>query len=124
MPRKKFQPTSEQRAVVQALYGYGLPQNEIRQHVVNPSTGKPISRTVLERSFAPELEMGSAVAKAAILETAFNIATDINHPKCATMNIFLLKTRLGFRETDRPSDDNADDLKKITVEVKDARCRP
>lgn len=120
---RKFEPTEEQKAVVKALYGYGLPQNEIRQHVINPETGKPITKPVLERVFRAELDHGAAVAKAAILETAFNIATDINHPKCATMNIFLLKTRLGFRETDRVKDDN-DDVKKITVEVKDARCQP
>lgn len=120
---RKFEPTDEQKAVVKALYGYGLPQNEIRQHVINPETGKPITKVVLERVFRAELDEGSAVAKAAILQTAFNIATDLNHPKCATMNIFLLKTRLGFRETDRPKTDD-DDLKKIKVEIKDARCQP
>lgn len=58
MANKKFTPTAEQRSVVQALYAYGAKQDEICEFIVNPNTGKPISRDVLAKVFDRELKLG------------------------------------------------------------------
>jgi len=117
--RPKFEPTDEHRKLVTALYGYGLPADQVRQHIINPSTGKPITRTVLFRVFRAELDAGMAIANAKILQTAFNIAVNPKHPKGAAMNMFWQKTRMGFKEV-QPPDADKPVPKSIPVKIKEA----
>jgi hypothetical protein len=54
-----FEPTKDQRTLVKLMAGFGIPHDRMRLGITNPYTTKPISRDVLERAFAHELEVGS-----------------------------------------------------------------
>ena len=99
MPRKKFVPSDEQRKLVQTLYGYGLTVEQIRPLIINPESNEPICRDTLFKVFGDDLEAGRAKANAKLLQTAYGIAFDAKHKGCVPMNIFIQKTRLGFKET-------------------------
>lgn len=58
MANKRFIPTDEQRRVVEALYAYGATYEDVCNFVINPNTGKPISKEVLMKAFASELKVG------------------------------------------------------------------
>jgi hypothetical protein len=55
--RKKFVPTPHHRDLVKLLAGRGIPQEHIRQLILNPQTGKPLSIKTLERAFATEIKI-------------------------------------------------------------------
>jgi hypothetical protein len=71
-PRKKktgpkpFQPTDEQRRIIGLCSGFGMNWDQLRLLVINPDTGKPISKETLQTSFPEELENGLAHLKAHI----------------------------------------------------------
>lgn len=58
MANKRFTPTAEQRSIVQALYAYGATMDDVCEFIVNPNTGKPISRDILAKYFDKELKQG------------------------------------------------------------------
>lgn len=58
MANKRFIPTSEQRAQVEALYAYGATIEEVCEFIINPNTGKPVSHVILAKAFAKELKHG------------------------------------------------------------------
>lgn len=93
-PRKVKDPRAS--SIVKALAQYGVPQDRICT-VLAESGFEKISYATLEREYADELATGKAMGESKLMETAFKLASDGN----VTMLIFLLKTRLGLRETNR-----------------------
>lgn len=54
----EFEPTDEQRELVEELRGMVLPEEDVRQFIKNPKTGKPIDLATLKKHFPEELEHG------------------------------------------------------------------
>lgn len=75
---------------VQALAQYGVPEQQIAYIVDIKDT-----RT-LHRLYGEELKKGRASADSKLLQTAYSLAVD---DKNTSMLIFLMKTRLGMKET-------------------------
>jgi hypothetical protein len=57
---KRFNPTDEQRSIVQLLAGYAIPHERIAQAIRNPLTRRPIGINTLRLRFEAELEAGRA----------------------------------------------------------------
>jgi hypothetical protein len=58
--KPQFVPTDDNRLSVRTMAGFGMPQERIRQAIINPHTGRPISQSCLARVFAAEIEAGGA----------------------------------------------------------------
>jgi hypothetical protein len=56
----RFNPTDEQRSIVQLLAGYAIPHERIAQAIRNPLTRRPIGINTLRLRFEAELEAGRA----------------------------------------------------------------
>jgi hypothetical protein len=89
-----FEPTKQQRDLVEALVGYGVPYREICRLVPNPRTGKSIDTKTLMRAFRTELDVGATKANAKVAESLFKQATSGN----VTAQIWWTKCRMGWRE--------------------------
>lgn len=88
MARPELEFTEEQRRSVQALAGFGVPQDDISLVVgISPHT--------LRKHFRHELDVGAAKANAAVAQTLFTMATVDKNTAAA---IFWLKARAGWRE--------------------------
>lgn len=110
-PRKEKNPKAA--ALVKALSQYGVPEPKICA-VYEESGFGSISVPTLRREYRQELENGRAYGDSKLVETAFKIAADGN----VTMLIFLLKTRLGYRETNQvemTSPDGSMSPKEFTI---------
>lgn len=96
MPKsERHVPTDATRVIVDFVASVGAPQTSIARML-------GIDKSTLRRHYAAELEGGGWAAKAQLAKNAFQIAMDRKHPKEASaMTMFLCKTRLGWRETDR-----------------------
>lgn len=94
----KFEPSPEQRIMVETLHGYGLQLDQLRLLILNPHTGRALSKPALMKHFRPQLDIAQSKANSKVLQTAFRIATDPTHPRGAAMNMFWQKTRMGFKE--------------------------
>ena len=88
--RDEHVPTDENRALVRALAKYG-----VRQHDIAVQIG--VSTGTLTKYYSAELDAGMAEAAEGLAKTAYQMAMDGD----VRMMIFLLKTRLGYRETTR-----------------------
>ena len=86
--RDEHVPTDEKRAIVRALAKYG-----VRQHDIAVQIG--INTVTLAKYYRAELDAGMAEAAEGLAKTAYQMAMDGD----VRMMIFLLKTRLGYRET-------------------------
>lgn len=53
--RPQFVPTEEQMVEVRRLAGLGIPQDRIRQAIINPETGNPIGKRTLVKAFEPAI---------------------------------------------------------------------
>jgi hypothetical protein len=89
-----FEPTRQQRDMVEALVGYGMPYLEICRLVLNPRTGKPIDTKTLMKAFRSELDVGATKANAKVAESLFKQATGGN----VTAQIWWTKCRMGWKE--------------------------
>lgn len=87
--RDEHVPTDEKRALVRALAKYG-----VRQHDIAVQIGVATTAT-LTKYYRAELDAGMAEAAEGLAKTAYQMAMDGD----VRMMIFLLKTRLGYRET-------------------------
>lgn len=87
---KKYEPTEEQKHQVMMLKATGT-TNELIANIIG------ISIPTLRKAFRSELETGLAETNAKVAESLFNQALAGN----VTAQIFWLKTRAGWRETDR-----------------------
>ena len=94
-----FVPTAENRNVVQALAGFGIPHVDIARLIINPRTGSGISLTVLLANFAEELAVGLAKANAKVAGFLFKKASgEMGDDGAAiTAAIFWLKCRAGWK---------------------------
>lgn len=99
-----FAPTDEQRRLVKAMAGYGVPHEGIAVLLdVDPKT--------LRKHFSQELERGSIEATAKVGQSLFRMATEGNNVAAA---IFWMKARAGWREkhelvlSTRPADQLTD----------------
>lgn len=95
--RKPFTPTKEQRNMVQAMTGYGIPQEDICLVIHNPITGKPIDGKTLRRAFRTEINTGTVIANSKVAESLYNKALGTGQG-AVTAAIFWLKTRAGWKE--------------------------
>lgn len=88
MPRKAHEVTDKNRAQVEAMAGYGLPQDQIAQVL-------RIAESTLKKYYAEELSRGAAVANSMVGEALFKQARGGN----TAALIFWAKTRMGWKET-------------------------
>ena len=89
MARPRFNPTADQRKIVEVLVGCGLPEHEIARTLgINPKT--------LRKHCRWELDQGAIKAKAQVAQSAFKMAASGKYP---AMTMFWLKCRAGWRET-------------------------
>jgi len=100
------EPTNESRAIVSNLAAFGIRQESIARQL-------GISKPTLEKYYREELEHGLDDANAKVANTLFSMAVSGEHPAAT---FFWLKTRAGWRETDR--DNDAKDYTVNNVPVK------
>jgi hypothetical protein len=114
MPRPAFEPTAEERKLVQALASYGIPQEAIVLLVKRPK-GKagllaPISQPTLRKHFRAELDEAEPSLIGRVADALVKTALDRKHPGHVVAARFFLKARAGWRETDRVTHDGAVDF--------------
>ena len=88
--RPEFEPTDAERKQVEAMAGYGVPQDKIATLVRDG-----INKTTLIKHFRAELDRGIAMADVQISKTLFQQATSGN----TAALIFWAKARMGWKET-------------------------
>jgi len=86
--RKPFTPTDEQRRLVKAMAGYGVPHDDIALVV-------KCSPPTLRKWFRHELDVATIEANARVAQTLYQQATT---PGNIAATIFWLKARAGWRE--------------------------
>lgn len=86
--RKPFTPTDEQRRLVKAMAGYGVPHDDIALVV-------KCSPPTLRKWFRQELDVATIEANARVAQTLYQQATT---PGNIAATIFWLKARAGWRE--------------------------
>src|SRR5215216_4237130 len=90
--RPSFRPSDEQRRMVEAMTGYGIPQQDIARVI-------GIHEESLRKHFRQELDTGVAKANARVAEFLFEQATGQRGEGSVTAAIFWLKTRARWKET-------------------------
>lgn len=104
---------------------YGTPQEDIALCIINPDTGKPITRVTLNNHFGLELKRGLIDANLATSRTLYDIANgfidkeDIYHAPSQAACMFWLKTRAGWRETQHTVNENINRDAPITQDIID-----
>lgn len=97
--RPPYKPTDEQRRMVRAMAGYGMPQIDI-------GTFLDIDAKTLRKHFTRELELGSIEATTKVAQSLFRMATEGKNVAAA---IFWMKARAGWREKQvLPPDEDVD----------------
>jgi hypothetical protein len=86
--RKPFTPTDDQRRLVRAMAGYGVPHDDIAVVV-------KCSPPTLRKRFRDELDVATIEANARVAQTLYQQATT---PGNIAATIFWLKARAGWRE--------------------------
>ena len=94
MARPQFQPTDEDRALVEQLAAFGIPVTSMTLFVKDKA-GKPISERTLRKHFAKELDQGELKANVKVAQTLFKKAISGD----TTSMIFWLKTRARWKES-------------------------
>lgn len=95
---KKYEPTAESRAQVEALASFGAPQEDIAKFL-------GISVPTLRKNYRDELDFSTIKANAQVGKYLYSLASGAavkqgaKHADCRTAAIFWLKTRAGWRET-------------------------
>ena len=112
-PGDGFKPTAEQRNVVMMCAGYKMPEDEIARVVINPKTGKPISKVTLLAHFRADLDNGFATVKMRVMAASVRSAVGERErkgdgtedetgkfvlPPNVTAQIWLSKALFGMRE--------------------------
>ena len=101
-----LEPTDEQRRLVRALAGFGVPQDDIAKHLdIDPKT--------LRKHFRPDIDRGALEANAKVAQSLFQMATQGGNVAAA---IFWMKVRGGWSEKPRPGPAAAEDApKRFTI---------
>ena len=94
MARPQFQPTDEDRALVEQLAAFGIPVESMTLFVKDKA-GKSISEKTLRKHFAKELDLGELKANVKVAQTLFKKAISGD----TTSMIFWLKTRARWKES-------------------------
>lgn len=94
MARPQFQPTDEDRALVEQLAAFGIPVESMTLFVKDKA-GKSISERTLRKHFVKELDQGELKANVKVAQTLFKKAISGD----TTSMIFWLKTRARWKET-------------------------
>jgi len=87
--------------MVETLVGYGLTHDEVKVLIINPETGKPISRETLRKHFPDELERGKPLVASRIAESLYRRAIDLKHPQGAQCAMFFAKCKMGWRQEEK-----------------------
>lgn len=90
--RKKFKPTDEERKLVEAMSGYGVPIKQIATFVRGG-----IDKDTLHARFKEDLIKGKAIANAKVGQTLHQKAVDGD----TTAAIWWSKTQMGWKEESR-----------------------
>ncbi len=107
----RFEPTDEQRRLVKAMSGFGVPHDDIAVLLdIDPKT--------LRNHMQAELDRGSIEATAKVGQSLFRMATEGNNVAAA---IFWMKARAGWREKHEVKVTTDDDLTLLTDEELDQR---
>ena len=83
-----FDPKEEERSLVRALSGLGVPQEDIATHL-------EIDAKTLRKHFRRELDRGMVEANVKVAQSLFQMATQGKNVAAA---IFWMKARAGWRE--------------------------
>jgi hypothetical protein len=102
--RPAFEPTPEQRTLVESLVAYGIQYLEICRLVINPQTDRAIDTKTLMLHFRDELDVGATKANAKVAESLYKQALAGN----TTAGIWWTKCRMGWKETIRSEHTGAD----------------
>lgn len=89
--RPAFEPTDDQRKMVEAMSSVGIIQTQIAQVL-------GISDVTLRKHFREELDNAEIKANAKVAANLFRQATK-DDPRSITAAIFWTKTRLGWKDT-------------------------
>ena len=90
--KPSYKPTPEQRAQVDAMAAYGVPEHAIARVLkIDPKT--------LRKHFREELDIAHIKANSAVAQSLFRKATG-DGPQSVTACIFWLKVRMGWKETE------------------------
>jgi hypothetical protein len=103
MSMKPFVPTKEQRENVEAMTGFGIPQEEIARLIKNPETGKSIDDDTLRLRFSEEIATGLTKVKANvgrfIYASIMGLPGGITHePSRAHLAEFFADRRMGWSQ--------------------------
>jgi transcriptional regulator with XRE-family HTH domain len=90
----KYTPTEESRKHVELLVAYGLTLQQIASIM-------DVTDTTIEKYYSSEMKNGLAKANSLIANRLFKTATEGEGHLALTAQIFWLKTRARWRETDR-----------------------
>ena len=99
--RPPFEPTDEQRRMVEGMVGFGITIEDISKLIINPQTGEGIAKNTLMAHFRREIDQGAVKANAKVSQTLLQQATGGGNWKDAnvTAGIWWTKCRMGWRET-------------------------
>lgn len=110
MSRQQHSPSDENRRTVEAMAGYGVPQEDIASVL-------GIDAKTLRLHYREELDTAAIRANAKVAQTLFRQATEGGNTAAA---IFWLKARAGWRETERKEVSiTVEDLRRIVDSAKD-----
>ena len=91
MSRRAHKPEPAQRRQVEALAGYGVPEDDIASVI-------EVDAKTLRKHYRKELDQGHIKATAKVAESLYRKATG-EGSQSVTAAIFWLKTRAGWKET-------------------------
>jgi hypothetical protein len=111
MGRTAHQPDAAGRRQVEAMAGYGIPEDDI-------ATVLDISPKTLRKHYRKELDKGHVKATAKVAENLYRRATGEGR-EAVTAAIFWLKTRAGWKETSVHQ--LAGPMPKIVISAEDAK---
>lgn len=97
-----FEPTAEERKLVEMVAGVGLSHEQMRYLIKRPGADgrmQPISVDTLTRHFHDELITGQASAIATVAGKLYATAIGAPGPQATASQIFWLKSRAGWKET-------------------------
>lgn len=92
MGRPRLKPTPEQRALVEQWASFGLPHEAIARTL-------NVAMETLRKHYREELANGRHTANAKVAGALFNTAITGEGSSAVTAQIFWLKTRAGWKET-------------------------
>jgi hypothetical protein len=106
--RPAYQPSEEQRRIVEAMVGFGIPEAEICGLIRN-ANGRPIDEKTLRKHFRDEIATGASKVK--FMVGQFMVASILGtgtHPDFvplkdekarASLAVLFVKSRMGWKET-------------------------